>query len=197
MAEPEISASLVTVGKPVDGGCAWTNFNDEVTFPTGATDKMSTMTGWESCGEVSTNGFTESRSVSATDLKGWHNTTLITSIDDETNTFKVEFVEVNRATAAKLRYGADAVTVDADGNVTNIAQKPYDGVARPLVFDELESNGWLRRTVFKKAVISSFDDVPHQRGSLMVYGMTFTVNDPGDGSSPIEIFRAKPSAPKA
>ena len=62
-----------------------------------------------------------------------------------------------------------------------------------LVFDEVESNGFRRRTVVKRANVTSFDEVPHQRGSLMVYGMTFTVLDPGDGTQAVDIYRAKPT----
>ena len=84
------------------------------------------------------------------------------------------------------------MTEGEDGSVSKILYKGYDGKPHPLVFDELESNGFLRRTVVKKAVVTSFDEIPHRRGDLLVYGMEFTVNDPDDGSAPIEIYRAKP-----
>lgn len=186
----EIDSSLVTTGTPVEGGCAWTSFAESATLPTSATQKMSELS-FESLGELSDNGFTESRSVTTTDHKGWHGSALLTSIDSETNTVKAEFLEVSRPAAAKLRYGSDAVTTGEDGSVSVIAAKKYKGKAVPLVFDELESGGMLRRTVFKKAVVTSFDDIPHQRGSLLVYGMTFTINDPADGSEPYVIYRAK------
>ncbi len=79
--------------------------------------------------------------------------------------------------------------MDENGDVTHIKAVVGTGVAVPLVFDELESNGWLRRTVVKKATIDSFDDVPHTKGSLLVYGMTFTAID-DDGF--YDIYRAKP-----
>lgn len=188
-----IDSNLVTTGTPVDGGCAWTSFADDPTLPTSATTKMDAAAGFESLGEVSENGFTLGRSVSSTDHKGWHGSVVLTSIDSETNTVKVEFVEINRPAVSKLRYGADAVTAGEDGSVSQIDVKSYKGKAVPLVFDELESGGFLRRTVVKKAVVTDFDDVPHQRGSLLVYGMTFTVNEPSDGSAPITVYRAKPA----
>lgn len=188
----ELDSSLVTTGTPVEGGCAWTSFEDSPVLPENATAKMAELAGFESLGELSDNGFTEGRDVSTTDHKGWHGSVLLTSIDSETNTVKAEFLEVSRPAAAKLRYGADAVTVGDDGSVAQIKAKRYTGKAVPLVFDELESDGHLRRTVIKKAVVKSFDDVPHQRGSLLVFGMTFTINDPADGSEPYIIYRAKP-----
>ncbi len=186
----ELNSSLVTTGTPVDGGCAWTSFEDSPTLPTSATQKMSELSGFESLGELSDQGFTEGRDVSTTDHKGWHGSVLLTSVDSETNTVKAEFLEVSRPAAAKLRYGADAVTTGTDGSVSKIVAKKYKGKAVPLVFDELEADGFLRRTVIKKAVVKTFDDIPHQRGSLLVYGMTFTINDPADGSEPYAIYRA-------
>lgn len=192
MAINDIDSSLTTVGKPVEGGCVWTAFTKPKALPTDATTKMSTLTEFVSLGEISANGFTESKAISTTDHKGWHGTVVRTSVDEETNTFKLEFIEPNRPAVAKLRYGASAVTDGEDGSVAKILDKGYDGSAHPLVIDELESDGFLRRTVIKSAVVTSFDDVPHQRGALMVYGMTFTANDPEDGSAAIEVHRAKP-----
>lgn len=187
--EKDIDESLVTVGKPIDGGCVFVSFESDPTFPTGAADKIGT--GWESLGEVSDNGYTESKSVSTTDHKGWHGSVVLTTVDDETQAYKMEFLEVNRPAAAKVYYGSENVEVDKDGNLTHISGKPGKNVPVALVIDELESNGWLRRTVIKQAVVTSFDEVPHKRGSLMLYGMTFTANLK-DGTT-FDIYRAKPA----
>lgn len=193
MAINDIDSSLTTTGKPVDGGCVWVAFEKPKALPTDATTKMSTLAEFVSLGELSTNGFTESKSVSTTDHKGWHGTVVRTSIDEVTNTYKIECIEPNRPAVAKLRYGAASVTEGNDGSVSKISDKGYDGKPVPLVIDELESDGYLRRTVVKAAVVTSFDDVAHKRGALMAYGFTFTANEPEDGSAAIEIYRAKPS----
>lgn len=189
----DIDANLTTVGKPAEGGCCYTNFGASPIFPTSATDKMSTLSGWESLGELSTDGFTESKSVSKTELKGWHGTTLRVADGDESKKMKAVFVEVNRPSAAKLRYGTANVAAGADGSVSNIKDKFGVDVTVPLLFDELESNGYLRRTLVRKANVTGFDDVPHKRGDLLVYGMEFTVLDPGNGLTPVEVWRAKPA----
>lgn len=193
MATKDLDASLVTTGKPVDGGCVYVDFKPG-TYPTAASTAMSTLTNYESVGEISENGYTESRSISSTNHKGWHNKTLVTSIDEDTKTYKLEFVEVSRPCVAKLRYGADAVTIGEDGKITKIVDRSYTGEPVSLVIDELLSNGDLRRTVIKKAVITSFDDISHTQGSLVVFGLTFTVNEPDDGSEAIEIYQATADA---
>lgn len=187
----EIDNSLVTVGKPVDGGCCWTNFGESPTLPTDATTKMSEQEGWESLGDLSENGYTESKSVTSNKFKGWHGSVVLTCISEEDHTFKAEFIEVNRPSVAKLRYGAGNVEAGTDGSVSHIKAMVGAEAKVPLVFDELESNGFLRRTVIGEATIDSFDDVPHQRGSLLVYGMTFTAIDTGDGKY-YDVYRAKP-----
>ncbi|WP_165247475.1 phage tail tube protein [Adlercreutzia sp. ZJ141] len=189
----EIDSSLVTVGKPVEGGCCWTSFDDNPTLPTDATTKMSTVEGFESLGELSENGFTEGKTVDTSEFKGWHGSTVLTEATGEQNTYKMEFIEPNRAAVAKLRYGAGNVESASDGSVTHIKGVAGSITTVPLVIDELESNGYLRRTVVRKASITSFDDVPHQRGSLMVYGMTFTAIE--DDGRMFDIYRAKPAAP--
>lgn len=188
-----LDASLTTVGKPVEGGCVFVDFTPG-TYPTDAKTAMSTLTNYESVGEIDENGYTEGRSISSTNLKGWHNTVLRTAITEDTKTYKLALVEVSRATAAKLRYGKDAVEVDGDGNVIHISDATYTGEPVSLVIDELESDGYLRRTVIKNAVITSFDDVSHTQGSLVSYGLTFTVNETSDGTKAIDVYRAKPAS---
>lgn len=193
MAESEISAGNITVGAPTEGGCVWTSFADAPTFPSDATTAMKTLTDFVSLGEVSENGYTESESLSTTNHKGWHNKTMLTSIDEDTKTVKIEFLEVARVAVAKLRYGVNNVEVNEDGSIKAVTPGTYDGKARPLIIDELMSDGRLRRTIIRKAVISSFDDIAHQNGSLLTYGMELTVNEPDDGSKAIEVFFATPS----
>lgn len=191
MAIADIDTSLITVGQPSEGGCCWTSFAENPALPTDAATKMGTLTGWESLGELSENGFAESKSVTENKFKGWHGSIVLTAISEEENTYKAEFIEVNRPSAAKLRYGSKNVEAGVDGSVSHISGKPSAGDKVPLVFDELESNGYLRRTVVRKASVSSFDEVPHQKGALMVYGMTFTAIEV-DGQA-FDIYRAKPA----
>ena len=182
--------SLVTTGNPAAGGCCWTDFSESPTLPTDATTAMAAP--WESLGDLSENGYTEGKSLTTNKLKGWRGSVVLSALSDEDRTLKLEFIEVNRPSVAKMRYGAGNVTAGTDGSVSKISDKIGTLVKVPLVIDELESNGFLRRTVVKMASVDSFDDVPHAKGNLLVYGMTLTALDTGDGE-PIVIYRAKPS----
>lgn len=188
----DIDNSLVTVGQPTAGGCAWICFGKPETLPTDATTKMDTLKSYASLGDVSENGYTEGNSRTKNKFKNWNGSTVLTSISDEENTYKVEFIEINRPTVAKLRYGSANVEVGEDGSVSHVKGVLGTDEQVSLVIDELESNGYLRRTVVPVATIDSFDDVAHQKGSLLVYGMTFTAIK-GEGNV-FDIYRAKPVA---
>lgn len=191
MSYSDIDTSLVTVGQPVDGGCCYTCFDEEPTLPTSASSSMASAQGWESLGELSQNGYTEGTQINSQTFRGWHGSVVLAVVNEETHTYRLEFIEVSRTAVAKVRYGIKNIQTDADGNVVEIDGKSGQLKPLPLVIDELESNGWKRRTVVKKAQITAIDDTPHQKGDLMVYGLTFTAAEV-DGS-PFKIYRAKPA----
>lgn len=186
-----IDNNLVTVGQPATGGCVFISFDTSVTMPSDASSAISTFKDFESLGDVSENGFTEANSRTKNKFKDWNGDVVLTSISDEENTYKIEFIEINRPTVAKLRYGVDNVEAGTDGSVSHIKGVLGTDQQVSLVIEELESNGYKRRTIIPVATIDSFDDVAHQKGSLLVYGMTFTAIK-GAGNI-FDIYRAAPT----
>lgn len=191
MSISDIDTSLVTVGQPVDGGCCYTSFAEEPQLPANASADMASAEGWESLGELSQNGYTEGMQINSQNFRGWHGSVVLSVVNEETHTYRLEFIEVSRAAVTKVRYGIANVSVDGQGNVTEIRGKSGQLKPIPLVIDELESNGWKRRTVVEKAQITSIDDTPHQKGDLMVYGLTFTAIEVN--GNPFKIYRAMPA----
>lgn len=186
-----INPGNVTTGAPVEGACCYTSFEASPTLPTTAAANLGAAdSGFVNLGEISDQGYTQSTSTTVNKFKGWHGSVLLSVVSEEENTFKAEFTEVTRATVLKLRYGTDNVTVDNDGFVSAIDPKTVPNAIVPLVFDELFANGIKQRTVFPRATIDSIDDQAHQKGSLLVYGMTFTANVDDQGR-PYYIRRAK------
>lgn len=190
----DLDPALATVGQPAEGGCVWFHFDpDNATLPTDAATAMSTVAGFESAGEVSADGVTFSKSVTVTKLKGWHNTTIVAPTTDEDRTVKMTLVEPNRPAAAKAYYGKDGVEAGEDGSVKRLKDIAGTSVSVACVVDELESNGYLRRTVIPKMTIESFDDVQHQRGALVSYGITGSLIKVA-GQNLKDVYRAKPAA---
>lgn len=190
-----INPENVTTGGPVEGGCCYVAFDGATTIPTSASaDIAAANSGFENLGELSDQGWSQSVSTSINTFKGYHGTTLLSEAADEEHTFKAEFLEVTRATVTKLRFGPANVEVDNQGEVTAIHPKTVPGQVVCIVFDELFSNGIKQRTVFPRAKINSIDDQAHQRGSLLVYGMTFTALF-DQGGSPYHQYRARVASP--
>ncbi|MGN0034644.1 MAG: hypothetical protein ACI364_02825 [Coriobacteriales bacterium] len=189
----ELDSNLVTLGKPVEGGVMWVNFGDSPTLPTDATTKMSTLEGWESVGELSEDGVTDSTDISTTTHKGMHGTPLIVSKDETEKTYKVTGLEFLRAALMKLRYGVGNVTSDGETWTTIEETTTLPDVIVPIVFDFLCTNGELLRTVVKKAQVTDIDDGAWAPGDMVGAGLTFTVLDPADGTAKDIIhYKAKP-----
>lgn len=189
-----IDPTLVTTGTPAEGGCAWVAFGGDANEPTDATTKMSTAKGYVSCGDLSEDGYTATKSITNSEFKNWAGQNVLVKLSEEKHQYKLTLIEAARGSVAKLRYGSDAVEFGADGAISHI--KAIAGTNAPvsLVLDEVEDTGYLRRTVLHRAVIDSFDDVSHKPGDLISYGFTFTLLKPkGEGKSYFDIYRAKPA----
>ena len=186
-----INPRNVTTGGPVEGGCCYTSFDEDVEMPTSAAESIVGVDSkWENLGELSDQGWSQSVSTTVNKFKGYHGNVLLSEIADEEATFKAEFLEVTRASVLRVRYGDENVTIDEDGFVSEMKHVSVPNRYLPLIFDELLSNGVKQRTVFPRAKIDSIDDQAHQKGSLLVYGMTFTAAADENGALSY-VYRAK------
>lgn len=196
MATNGISPDFASAVKFAEGACFWTNFSDNVQFPTTAVEKMSTLPGWESLGEPDEVGFPESKKSNSKFKKGGHLVNFVALGGETEFTFKASFLEADRASVNKLRYGLSAVDAGEDGsfkaiNVTQDAGRP---IVVPLVVDFVEDSGHLVRYVLKRAAVSGFDTISNKPGDAKVIGFTFTALDSKDGSAFYQILRAKKMA---
>lgn len=184
----------VTTGGPVEGGCCYTSFAPSPTLPTTAQESIVGVdSDFVNLGELSDQGWSQSASSTVNKFKGYHGRVVLSEVAEEELTVKVEFLEVTRVTVLKLRYGEQNVTVDSTGFAIAVKHTSIPDVTIPLIFDELFSNGVKQRTIFPRSKIESIDDQPHQKGSLLVYGMTFTAYADEDGAAFYK-YRAKPSS---
>ena len=189
----DINPDFASAVKFAEGACFWTNFSKNPQFPTSAVDKMSTLPGWESLGEPDEIGFPESKKSNSKFKKGGHLVNFVALGGETEFTFKASFLEADRASVNKLRYGLSAVESSDDGsfkaiNVTQDAGRP---IVVPLVVDFIEDSGHLLRHIIKRAAVSGFDTVSNKPGDAKIVGFTFTALDSKDGSAFYQIFRAK------
>lgn len=183
----------VTTGGPVEGGCCYVSFEDNPVLPTTASQNITGGdSGFLNLGELSDQGWTQAQSTSVNKYKGYHGKVLLSEVADEELTVKTEFLEVTRVNVLKLRYGQNNVTVDATGFATAMKHTSIPDDTVTLVFDELLSNGVKQRTVFPRVKIDSIDDQAHQKGALLVFGMTFTAYADEEGAA-FYVYHAKPA----
>ena len=186
---PDIDPSLVTTGMPTDGGILYINFGDNPKVPTDATTPLGA--GWESMGDLDKDAMTEVFELSSTSHEDYSGAEVLTTIDSDKRTLKVRCIEYERVSVNKALYGPENVT--ADGSVISaIKDKGINQREYPLVCEEMESNGYKRRTSIGRAKLKSVGDVSHQKGSLMIHELTFSVTKDADGDFK-KIYRAKPS----
>lgn len=188
-----INPDNVTTGGPVEGACIYVAFGSDVTIPTSAAANIAEAgSGFENLGELSDQGWTHTVSTSVNKFKGYHGTTLVTEVSDEEHTLKFECTEIIRLAVNKLRFGANAVDEES-GEVTAIRPTTIPSQVVCIVIDELFSNGIKQRTVFPRAKLDSVDDEAHQKGSLLVYGMTFNLLV-DEANVPYYQYRAQPAS---
>ena len=188
MALAQVDPSLVTVGQPTEGGYLYAYIGTPETLPTDAVTAL--PSGFESVGYITENGLTDSASITSNKFGEWGGKNVLSFNSKIEGTMKVELEEINRPICAKLRYGSKNVETNTDGSVKSIKETAAPNEEVCFVAEEIESNGMKRRTVFPRVKVESVDDIAHQLGSLMVYGLTFTKLVCNDGYS-VGVYRGE------
>lgn len=188
MALENLDTSLITVGQPSQGGYLYAYIGTPESLPTDAVSAL--PSGFESVGYITENGINDTASITSNKFGEWGGTNVLSFNSKIEGTMKVELEEINRPVCAKLRYGSNNVTVDTDGTVKSVKETTAPNEEVCFVAEEIESNGMKRRIIFPRVKVESVDDIAHQLGSLMVYGLTFTKLVGADGYS-VMVHRGK------
>lgn len=190
-AKPKLNTDYATVGAPTTAGCAYVAFGGD-TPPADATTTLTDK--FESLGYLGEDGVVISRQINENKIKAYGGDVVISSKTDDGLQVKITFLEVNREAVAKLIYGKDNVEKNEDGSVKKITGKPFKGAEFPFVFDELESNGYLRRTVIMRGSVSPEGDETHKDAEAIANSITITALAPKDGGAAFYVYRAKPTS---
>lgn len=172
MADENINKSGASVfNLHSDGGIFYTAVNG-TTMPTDAKTAMSTFTAFASLGDIDEDGFTETTDVDDGDsFKDIDGDEVLAVPGGKTRSVKVNFIEPTRLSLLKAYYGDDNVTRTGQNTTINADTKP-DTTERCFVAEEVLSNGVVQRTCIPRGVITGYEDMKHDKGDLMVLGMT-------------------------
>lgn len=150
------------------------------------TAAMALDASFSSIGLVTTDGMTESTSISINGIPAYGVTgnvrTLVTS---EVITVKFVALETNKLTQAiRTRQALSAVTVATGGKMT-LTRGPGRNAAYALVQDALDGANQIR-TVYPNCTLDSLGDRQIAQGQPVQYDFTFTANLDASGNSSYE-----------
>lgn len=189
MPQLDIDTNNIVAGTfPDEGGVAYISFADEPTLPKTASEEIAKDV-FDSLGDLSPDGFTEITDLSSNDFDDCCGRIVLTVDNTKKRKVKLKFIEAMREAVLKFVYGVDAVS--ATGGVpesVTLDSKPTK--ERPIVIEQLWTNGWKVRYVLDRFKITSFDEIPHNRQNLLGFGLEGTLLD-NDGVLG-HIYFAKP-----
>lgn len=187
MAENAIDTANITVSQPVSTGGIIYWAPKGTALPTDASTALAVD--YESLGDIDEDGFTESIKTDSNDFKDMAGNIVLTVGAGLTRTFKITFIEAMRVSLLKFIYGSSNVTVDPTTSALNsVNLSNADQPEGVMVIEELMSDGTKRRTVLDRVKASDYDDIDHQKGKLLSYGVTVKALDNGSNSSGMVYF---------
>lgn len=193
MTESAINTANISVSQPVSTGGIIFRAPKGTALPTDASTALEAA--YESLGDIGEDGFTESTKADSNDFKDMAGNIVLSVSGNKSRSFKTTFIEAKRVPLLKFVYGDSNVEVDdTTSALKSVNMSNADQPECIIVAEELMSDGTKRRTVFDRAKASDWDDVDHQKGKLLSYGMTIKLLDNGDNSAGHIYFAAPANA---
>lgn len=132
----------------------------------------SSVAGAESLGYISEDGITISFDISTEDIPHWANSVVKSPITEYKETLQAGFLE-GRESVLKAIFGSDNVTEDEATGVVTVRHNANLAEEKILVFDHIEGDDTVVRTVVPRAVVSEIDDLQFSAGDPVTYTATF------------------------
>lgn len=128
------------------------------------------VTGVESLGYISEDGITISFDISTEDIPHWANAIVKSPITEYKETLQAGFLE-GRESVLKAIFGSDNVT--SAGGVVTVRHNANLAEEKVLVFDHIEGDDKVVRTIVPRATVSEIDDLQFSAGDPVTYTATF------------------------
>lgn len=164
-----VDSNKVSTGKPAVGG-AISRAPLGTTLPIDATAALNSA--FVSLGHVSEDGMTNSKSISASNIKAWGGAIVHSVQTENTDKFKFKLIESRNADVLKTIYGTNNVTVDNSGNI-KVNVKPDDFESFAWNVDMLISGG-KKRIVIPSGKITELGDIVYKDDNVIGYEVTIT-----------------------
>lgn len=180
------TATNVSTGKPnVVGGVYVAP--KTATAPTDATTALGND--FICLGYVSEDGLENANEIEINDIKEWGGNVVYSSITGMTDTFAFTLIESENADVLKAVYGANNVTVDADGNIA-VDVKIETPEEKIWVFDLSLRGDVAKRIVIPSGAVTAREAITYNASDAVGYGITVTAY-PVSGSTHKEYIEAE------
>lgn len=180
------NAENVTAGKPKIGGAIFV-------APVGTTLPESTSaslnTAFKNLGYISTDGVTNSNSMSSNDVKAWGGNTVLNTQTDKPDTFKFKLLEVLNVDVLKTVYGSSNVIENSVSGEIEITANAEELTEMSWVIDMVLRNGTKKRIVIPSAKVSAIADIVYKDDDAVAYDTTISAVPDEDGNSHYEYIK--------
>lgn len=139
-------------------------------------------------GYVSEGGVTNSNSSSSADIKAWGGDTVLSLVNEKTDTFTFTLIESDNVNALKVAFG--------DSNVTSTASlvtvKANNGVQanREFIIEMVGQDGLARRIVIPNGAVTAVGDIVYKADQAIGYPITITANLDSSNNTHYEYIQA-------
>lgn len=143
-------------------------------------------------GYVSEDGVTNSNSISSADIKAWGGDTVLSLINEKTDTWAFTLIESDNVNALKVAFGDSNVTADGSGNITVKANNKVQA-NREYIIEMIGQDGLARRVVLPNAAVTAVGDIVYKADQAIGYPITLTANLDSAGNTHYEYIQQSAS----
>lgn len=176
------NATNVTTGKPKVSGGIW-RAPKGTALPTDATSALSDA--YVCLGYVSEDGVKNANEMDVSEIKAWGGVIVYRSLNGLNDQFSFALIESENVDVLKAVYGANNVTVDAQGNVA-VAVKAEDPEEAVWVIELALRGGIARRIVIPDGAITAREEITLNDSDPIAYGTTVSAYPIETGESHFE-----------
>lgn len=176
------TANNVSVGKPKASGAIY-KAPLGTTLPTDATTALATE--FVGLGYLSEDGFTNSNSPEAENIKAWGGDVVISLMNDKEDTFTGTFIEALNVDVLKAVYGDSNVSGTLATGITVTANNTQLEAA-VWVIDMILRGNAVKRIVIPKGTVTEIGDITYADADVIGYETTITAAADESGNTHYE-----------
>lgn len=176
------NAQNVSVGKPKVGGAVFVAPKGTA-VPTDATTELATS--FVNVGFISEDGVTNEIETDSEEIKAWGGDIVLNPQTSRAERYTFTMIETN-ATALKLAFGADNVSVDSSSGAITIKHNGNEKEENVVVIETLIGTDRIKRQVIPRGKNTELGEIVYKDDEVMGYETTITAQLDENGNTAYE-----------